>query len=212
MYIFQGKENFSLWSSGHTYQFNYYFTFNTEADCLNQTASFNSYTYPQDADYYHVFINFGEINYCDVRVFANATFERKQYFNPDPITTCTVNADQPSCSINTPSIHNWFAADYYISIDQFTEEVNWNEQISLTLFCQLITDSAQLAVKITVAFIVPLVVVLIGSVVIVCTCRYWWHYRQPQSDGQGAYGTIQQQQAQATHDDTTQQQSCEYYL
>ena len=101
--IIQGEKNFSLWSSGRDFlkYTKNFITLETIADCRSQSATLPLYTYSENADYYHVIRN-SATHDCDIRVFAHAIFERKQYLNKKA-TPCTVGNDNPSCPKYTAS-------------------------------------------------------------------------------------------------------------
>ena len=173
--IIQGKENFSLWSGGHEFRkyTNNFTTLRTVADCQSQSTTLPLYTYSANADYYHVIRNSAEFD-CDIRVFAYATFERKQYYNNDP-TPCTVGIGKPSCNKST-------AAAKYVTVqitDIDSKVTNWTEQVSFWLTCDPIINNDKLAREVVPAFAVPALVMLLGSGAIVLLCTYWWrrHYR-----------------------------------
>ena len=168
--IIQGEQNFSLWKKTKEFKYTVYATIYPPLksvathDCPSQSTTLPLYTYTEDADYYHV-IHSAATYDCDIRVFAYAMFERKQYYNGDP-TDCTFGINKLFCSKVTTSIN-------YVTIGFGNKgSVDWNDTLSFTLRCNPITNRAQLAGNVAPAFVVPLIVVLIGSVVIVCTCMY----------------------------------------
>ena len=176
--IIRGESNFASWSKTGQFKFVENYTrpsLVTVADCQSQSNALPLYTYSENADYYHVIRSSATFD-CDIRVFANATFERKQFNNDYDPSTCTVGSvgiDRTSCTTNTKSI------DYVnVKFDLTTEEVDWKRIISFTLFCHLVTNSADLARKVVPAFLVPALIVVMGSIVIVCTCK-WYQHRPP---------------------------------
>ena len=182
--IIQGKENFSMWSSGDELPqkyTNYFTTLNTVTDCQTKPqTTLPSYTYPESTDYYHVIRNSARYD-CDIRVFAYVILERKQYHNNDA-TPCTVGNNTPSCQRNTQS-----AKYVNVLIDTNTKVIDWDEQVSFSLTCDPIISSSELARKVVPAFVVPSLMLVVWSAIIV---YFTWRKRQDGlgQDGQGQDG------------------------
>ena len=158
---------FKAWMNGRNYKEAVYHKVLTASYSSDCQIRYNlSYTYTEEGKYYLVFVNLPK---CQLRVFANATFERTEYNNKSP-SPCFIKRPSLTCTKQSSSAQNALVKVGH------GNTINWTQQFDFHVDCNPNKSSGPQACIVMLTFI-PFLFVIIVAIICLCVHMRWLRRR-----------------------------------